>query len=240
MISIFRKIRKKFFSNKVSSYFLYAIGEITLVMIGILLALYVNNLNEKRQKNQQLTSIFKTIKKDMVTDTLVATEIIKFYDSINKYSTKIISYEYDSKSIDNCTLCKSLTTVYQPFTIQDKGYQMLNKYEEFGFKKEDTLPSIITQFYKISSNMIAQNNEFVKTETLKNLEFYTTQPWFIDWMQGRSTKEIKTYFGESLDYKNRVAANLILANSNHSNTIKRYKESAKEIISLIDKRMDND
>lgn len=31
-----------------------------------------------------------------------------------------------------------------------------------------------------------------------------------------------------------------MGHSNHSNTIKRYKESAKEIISLIDKRMDND
>lgn len=53
MIKIFRKIRKALLSeNKFSKYFLYAIGEIVLVMIGILLALQVNNWNE-RQKDKK-------------------------------------------------------------------------------------------------------------------------------------------------------------------------------------------
>jgi len=44
MIKLFRTIRRKLLTeNKFSKYLIYAIAEITLVMIGVLLALYVNN-----------------------------------------------------------------------------------------------------------------------------------------------------------------------------------------------------
>tara|TARA_R110000744_G_scaffold92746_3_gene179386 strand:+ start:2190 stop:2960 length:771 start_codon:yes stop_codon:yes gene_type:complete len=47
MIKFFRKIRQKMLTeNKLSKYLLYAIGEIVLVVIGILIALQLNNLNE--------------------------------------------------------------------------------------------------------------------------------------------------------------------------------------------------
>ena len=51
MIKFFRKIRQKLLNeNRFSKYLVYAIGEIVLVMIGILLALQVNNWNELRKK----------------------------------------------------------------------------------------------------------------------------------------------------------------------------------------------
>ena len=49
MIKFFRKIRRQLLTqNKFSKYLLYAIGEIVLVVVGILIALSVNNWNEKR------------------------------------------------------------------------------------------------------------------------------------------------------------------------------------------------
>nr|WP_298995170.1 DUF6090 family protein [uncultured Polaribacter sp.] len=58
MIKFFRKIRQKLLSeNKFSKYLIYAIGEIVLVVIGILIALQINNWNESRKlesKKQEL------------------------------------------------------------------------------------------------------------------------------------------------------------------------------------------
>ena len=52
MIKFFRKIRQNLLSeNKFSKYLIYAIGEIILVVIGILIALQINNWNES-EKNQ--------------------------------------------------------------------------------------------------------------------------------------------------------------------------------------------
>jgi hypothetical protein len=57
MIKFFRKIRKNMLTeNKFSKYLIYAIGEIALVMIGILLTLQVNNWN-KNQEKQILTQL---------------------------------------------------------------------------------------------------------------------------------------------------------------------------------------
>lgn len=54
MFRIFRKVRREVLSRKgVSTYLLYALGEIILVVIGILIALQINNWNEDRQNNER-------------------------------------------------------------------------------------------------------------------------------------------------------------------------------------------
>ena len=65
MIKFFRKIRQHLLSkNKLGKYFFYAIGEIVLVMIGILLALYVNNWNIEKERNKQQIAVLKQLHKD--------------------------------------------------------------------------------------------------------------------------------------------------------------------------------
>ena len=50
MIKFFRKIRYDLLEkNKIEKYLKYAIGEIVLVVIGILIALSINNWNEQRK-----------------------------------------------------------------------------------------------------------------------------------------------------------------------------------------------
>jgi len=52
MIKFFRKIRQKLLTeNKFSKYLIYAIGEIILVVIGILIALQINNWNQQQKEN---------------------------------------------------------------------------------------------------------------------------------------------------------------------------------------------
>ncbi|WP_299121722.1 DUF6090 family protein [uncultured Winogradskyella sp.] len=57
--------------NKTGKYFKYAIGEIILVVIGILIALQINNWNEKRKTNIQLKSALKSVYNDMVSDSVI-------------------------------------------------------------------------------------------------------------------------------------------------------------------------
>lgn len=53
MIKFFRHIRRSLInSNQMVTYFKYAIGEILLVVIGILIALGINNWNENRKKRK--------------------------------------------------------------------------------------------------------------------------------------------------------------------------------------------
>lgn len=55
MLEFFRKIRQQLLSeNSFSKYLFYAIGEIILVVIGILLALQINNWNEDRKATNRV------------------------------------------------------------------------------------------------------------------------------------------------------------------------------------------
>ncbi len=79
MMKIFRNIRQKLASeNKVMAYLRYAIGEILLVVIGILIALQVNNWNENRINHGQEVIILKSLKTEMAENqTLLSIEINK-------------------------------------------------------------------------------------------------------------------------------------------------------------------
>ena len=66
MIKFFRKIRQKLISqNRFSKYLLYAVGEIVLVMIGILLALQVNNWNEQQKVKLHELNILNKLNEDL-------------------------------------------------------------------------------------------------------------------------------------------------------------------------------
>lgn len=66
MIKFFRKIRQKLLSqNRFNKYLIYASGEIILVVIGILIALQINNWNEKRKINNDLNRLFIALESEL-------------------------------------------------------------------------------------------------------------------------------------------------------------------------------
>ena len=66
MIKFFRKIRQSLLGeNKFTKYLLYAFGEIVLVVIGILIALQINNSNEARKERAREISYLRNVKADL-------------------------------------------------------------------------------------------------------------------------------------------------------------------------------
>lgn len=69
MIKLFRHIRQNLImENKTGKYFKYAIGEIILVVIGILIALQINNWNEQRKDRLKEQVILKQLKEDYLSN----------------------------------------------------------------------------------------------------------------------------------------------------------------------------
>ena len=67
MISFLRKIRRGLLNeNRIGKYLLYALGEIALVVIGILIALQVNNYNEERKKLKRKDEVLLQVQNDLV------------------------------------------------------------------------------------------------------------------------------------------------------------------------------
>ena len=240
MLKIFRKVRHNMVKNKkVTSYILYAIGEIFLVMIGILLALQVNNWNENRKQKDNLNNILRTISYDMETDTLVASQVGRIYDSLQKYSNRIINKELNRNNYQECIQCTSLTTFYSPFNIQTKGFELLKNVSNEGTNQKDSLVTNIVQLYTLYKPIIEKNNERLETEVMKNLNELKEYPWFVDLTLGKFNEEMIVYFTESEDYRKRVALHNMLASNNHLAMIKNYKIQATEVLKRIKARLED-
>ena len=77
MIPIYRKLRKKMADdNKPIKYARYAIGEILLVVIGILIALQINNWNEGRKQQNEINGALTQILNDLKQDKEILDHII--------------------------------------------------------------------------------------------------------------------------------------------------------------------
>ena len=89
MIKFFRKIRQNLLmENKTGKYFKYAIGEIILVVIGIVIALQINNSNELRKEKNEEALILSDLKED-----LTATRL-NFLETIKNQEKMILSSRY--------------------------------------------------------------------------------------------------------------------------------------------------
>lgn len=81
MIKFFRKTRQRLLTdNKLSKYLLYAIGEIILVVIGILIALQINNWNTQNKEHEKEIGYIKSLIEDINSDIVLSEKII---DSLN-------------------------------------------------------------------------------------------------------------------------------------------------------------
>lgn len=93
MKSLFRNIRKKLADeNKFWAYWRYAIGEIVLVVIGILIALQINNWNEKRKSKLQEITILKNIQEEIILDTLDINFNISYHREFMASEQKLLAF----------------------------------------------------------------------------------------------------------------------------------------------------
>lgn len=96
MIKLFRKIRHNLLAEgKTGKYLKYAVGEIILVVIGILIALSINNWNEKRKLKNEEIKILKELRAALVSD---KEDIIS---NINEHSSAANSCSILLKHISN-------------------------------------------------------------------------------------------------------------------------------------------
>jgi hypothetical protein len=92
MIKFFRKIRQNLLmENKSGKYFKYAIGEIILVVIGILIALSINNWNEKRLNSKKEAVILENVHKEFMANKKQLDTVVFYHKRTIKNCEKLIS-----------------------------------------------------------------------------------------------------------------------------------------------------
>ena len=115
MLKFFRSIRKKLIEeDNVRKYLFYAVGEILLVVIGILIALQVNNWNENRKLSEERVRLIQSIESDFETNRTRLKVAADFYGEINH---ALIRFKRLSGS-DNRQLQRDSLLYYASFTFE--------------------------------------------------------------------------------------------------------------------------
>ena len=119
MIKFFRKIRQKLLSeNKTGKYFKYALGEILLVMIGILLALQVNNWNNNRIDRAKEANYIKNINREFKSNRAQLDSTVYYHQKVNQNTTKILNLvPIDVNKINKDSLSFYITDTFYHYSF---------------------------------------------------------------------------------------------------------------------------
>jgi hypothetical protein len=249
MIKFFRKIRQNLLSEgKTAKYLKYAFGEIILVVIGILIALQINNWNEIKKNISQAEKHLQTIKLNLQDDILQAEMLLSETQTTINYANDFLKQFKTLKPVDNNIQMYLIYLMFERnIEVNESGLNALLNSNGMAFIDEN-LQNKILNYYRyieqLKSRELNANTE-IKTmyEPYVKENYYwiwnKTNPWY---RQAEFYKDDPRIL-ENIDLKSvisdkqleinimnrRYQSTLIL--DFYSNTIK----IAKEIISEIEK-----
>lgn len=172
MIKFFRKIRQQSLTdNKVSKYLLYAIGEILLVVIGILIALQINTWNDERKA--------KIVEENFNADVLIDLE--KDQEKLDYYE---LFYQKRVEYLDTL-----LTYVRNPDRVMG--------IDKFGMYVEPIYYSVNASSYETafeSAKSTGVFNSFKEKEIIKNLSQYYADFILIENVFQSTTRLVENQF----------------------------------------------
>ena len=149
MIKFFRKIRQKLLSeSKFSKYLIYAIGEIVLVIIGILFALQINNWNSDKKAHQQELDFYTKLLNDLndnFKNTIGKKSLMKRHQNVH--------YQVYNESKGRATY--DPTTNYHHLQwIQTNNADISEKYDEsLSSIRNDSIRDLLKNYIKRENNV---------------------------------------------------------------------------------------
>jgi hypothetical protein len=178
MIKFFRKIRQNLLSEgKTGKYLKYAIGEIILVVIGILIALGINNWNNNRLVDYQKINLLKNIKEDLISDTLAFEKSIKLYEELITKKKKLISLsEYGTISSDSLSYI-----FFSKYSNYDINVTTFTKVTNLGISELSLNDSLSNKIYKYYTNELKSFKTYIDweiEETNNESNYWTSQNEF--------------------------------------------------------------
>ena len=118
MIKFFRKIRQRLLTeNKFSKYLLYAIGEIVLVVIGILIALWINNLNQQRKIKTEEQVVLKQLKNEFTINLKQLNSKIEIRNDMLKDFEDCLNYFANQEIESDSLFTAKLGSLHLPLTF---------------------------------------------------------------------------------------------------------------------------
>ncbi|WP_228851767.1 DUF6090 family protein [Aegicerativicinus sediminis] len=171
MITFLRKIRQKLLTeNKFTRYFIYALGEIILVVIGILIALQVNTWQLEKKDRQIEKTLLKNIKRDLESDISELRRVKEFKISQNKAGLKLLEYFIDaSKPLEDSLQFINDFHLISYFIVPSANRTSFDIATSTGYMNNITNDSLVNELSNYYNNMRLEHHV---TETKRFINAY--------------------------------------------------------------------
>ncbi len=192
MLKFFRKIRQRLIAEqKISNYLLYALGEIVLVVIGILIALAINNANEQRIKREKEQVYLKGLKEEFETSKLKLEELIRFNRNSYNAATEIVKIMGQKENPSEQKLSELFVTAFAYDIFFNPNNSLLNEMINSGSLKDITNNNLRIKL----TNWIATIDDISNQEQMQDEQRNSTVNAFRD--EGHSIRTILDNTGMS-------------------------------------------
>ena len=243
MLKLFRNTRRKLLSeNKFSKYLAYATGEIFLVVVGILIAVWINSKNQERINEAKAVTIFKEIQKDLKND------IYRSRVVINKIITqdsiaKLLLWDKITRDEMFLREKKSYGIVFQDdltLTISDNGYANFQLNLNIIPTKYEPISNNLKSLYGTLRVPFEAINERIKSTVIENIDKINTYDWNVESEKDFMPEEAKNYFQRDLEYKKILLKymngieNVFMATQKHENKAVEIHNAISKTLNIED------
>ena len=229
--------------NNVRTYILYAIGEVALVMIGILLALQVNNWNEERARQDTVNSYLQQIQEEILIDLERSEQVVRFLERKDELIYAFLNDQLEEFDFRTNRELINLITNTNLFAINKGGFEnLMSVIDESEFENKELLRKLklvyVTQYIRLMTH-VENLSEFVGEYNKYISEHY---PWYAEinsygtqFPEGR----IQYQMNDPI-YRNRVNRYRNIANDNKKERVYDFQINAAEIYKDIAFMLDQD
>ena len=169
----FRKIRYNLMEqNKTGKYFKYAIGEVVLVVIGILIALSINNWNEDRKDRIAETQLLNQLKKTFSTKLIEINEKINLRNNmiLSGYKLLKIIDKNDFENQDSIVFALNRSIIGPTFNEDSKMAFFLSKLD---FIENDSLVNLLIEWPNTVAELVEGEQDWYKYSVNDYIPFLT-------------------------------------------------------------------
>ncbi|RIA09217.1 hypothetical protein OE09_1046 [Flavobacteriaceae bacterium MAR_2010_72] len=214
MIKFFRRIRQNLLNkNKVSKYLLYAFGEIILVVIGILIALNLNQRSEQKKAEAKIDAIFEDVLIELENDINRSTEMIYHYRAKDSLASLVLNTNltYEDYANENSSELWRVPISWDNFNTSISAYNLLlANMDAIPSKYKDAL-IVLDAVYNRCRPYVEEYNKVIRELTKRiRYDFEENYAWY-------SESDLK---------KNKDAIEYRLNNYKYKNKVKSYKQEA--------------
>ena len=235
--------------NKTSKYFKYAIGEIVLVVIGILIALSINTWNEEQKERAIIKSVLKNIRYDLIADTLRFSRDLEKIPNLVNNAKSLLNYTFQDTVSANALFDKLPYSAVN-FKFKNQSYQKVINAGITEFYEFNALFDNINTYYTIDANNYDAITKWDADETTDDGKLWTAMDFEIDIYEDEFYKANEIKFEQTEDERKSVFLEQlkkpIVRNSIKMNlyrkmrvieVIQDMKQKATTIISKIDEQL---